>query len=297
MKEEELIKKLENAELPEIELQSHQRRLRMALLAAGYLQRRPRVTILDLAKSKMKGGIDIIMRGLVSRQPVWKTAVIGVLALALITGLTIALPSLTGQSAEALATDIVQNSPEVRTALGGGEVTVVKVIKVVDDKGTVICRGEIGLLTAEVDLKTKEVTEWEVVPMPQLTEEEKEAAINIARADPRVQEILDQGAFIHNVHPMYSFGAKVNLETGETEEFSETLAVVVLASDLNGWESWFVHVDLAGKKVIRIINPKEFEELSPSSDEYEIEYFHILEGPVEEPVFRIGKGGIEKGTQ
>jgi len=39
MKEEELIKRLENVELPEIELQSHRRRLRMALLDAGYLQR------------------------------------------------------------------------------------------------------------------------------------------------------------------------------------------------------------------------------------------------------------------
>ena len=296
MKEEELIKKLESVELPEIELQSHQRQLRMALLNAGYLQRQREVAILELAKSKVKGGIDMI-RSLVSRQPIWKTAVIGVLALALITGLAIALPALTGQSAEALAADIAKNSPQIQAALGDGEVQVVKVIKIVDGKGTVIAKGEIGIVTAEVDLKTKEITKVEVVPMPQLTEEEKEAAINVARADPRVQEILDQGAFIHNVHPMYSFGARVNLETGETEEFSETLAVVVLASDLNGWESWFVHVDFAGKKVIRIINPKEFEEATPASDEYEIEYFHSLEGPEEEPAFRIGKGGIEKGTQ
>jgi len=39
MKEEELIKRLENVELPDIKLQSHRRRLRMALLDAGYLQR------------------------------------------------------------------------------------------------------------------------------------------------------------------------------------------------------------------------------------------------------------------
>ena len=45
MKEEELIKKLENVELPTIELQSHRRRLRMALLDAGYLKRQRGVTI------------------------------------------------------------------------------------------------------------------------------------------------------------------------------------------------------------------------------------------------------------
>ena len=134
MKEEELIKKLENAKVPDIKLESHQRRLKMALLDAGYLNRQPRVTILGLAKSKIKGGIDIIMRGLVSRQPVWKTALASVLAIALVIGLTIALPSLSGQSSEALAAEIAEDSPQIRAALGDGEVQAVKIIKIVDGK-------------------------------------------------------------------------------------------------------------------------------------------------------------------
>jgi hypothetical protein len=67
MKEEELVRKLENIVLPDIKLQSHQRRLRMALLAASYLQRQQRITTLELVKSKLKAGKDIMIRGLISR--------------------------------------------------------------------------------------------------------------------------------------------------------------------------------------------------------------------------------------
>lgn len=292
MKEEELIKKLENAELPEIELQSHRRRLRMALLAAGYLQRRPRVTILELAKSEIKGGIDIIMKGLVSRQPVWKTALASVSAIALIIGLTIALPSLTGQSSEALAAEIAESSPEVKLALGDQEIEVVKVIKIVDGKGTVICEGMMGrLVTAKVDLESEEVTEVkvaiEIVDMPELSEADEQEAINIARADPGVKELLNQGASIGMVFPMYSFGMRTDMETGETEEFSGMLVRVAIEL---GEKSWIAHVDLAEGKVVRLI---EIQKLLPVGT-FELEYFDVdEEGRVE---LYIGNGGIEKNT-
>ena len=270
MKEEELIKKLENVKLPRIELQSHQRGLRMALLAAGYLKRQRRATILDLAKSKMKRGIDIMIRGLVSRQPVWKPVLASALAIALIIGLTVGLSSLNGQSSEALAAEIAENSPQVKAALGDEEVQVVKVIMIVDDKGTVICQGELGIITAEVDLKTKVVTE--VVPMPELTEEEKEEAINIARADPKVQELLDKGASIGKVSPMFFFGARVNEETGEIEEFEETLVRVEITL---GETIWIAHVDLAEGRVVRLreITPMLMESHSDPEGKWKIEYF------------------------
>ena len=84
MKEEELIKKLEGVELPEIELQSHRRWLRMALLSAGYPKRQWGVTVCGSVKSKMKVGVDIITKGLASQQPVWKVAIISVCVLALV---------------------------------------------------------------------------------------------------------------------------------------------------------------------------------------------------------------------
>lgn len=120
MREEELIKKLENVEPPRIEQQDHRRRLRMALLVAH--QRRPGVTTWGLAKSKVKRGIDMIGRDLVSRQPVWKIAVTGVLVVALIAGLAIAL-AFTGQPIRALY-DLEGLSPALRESLRRGEPSV-----------------------------------------------------------------------------------------------------------------------------------------------------------------------------
>jgi len=268
MKEEELIKKLENIELPDIKLQSHQRRLRIALLDAGYLKSHRWGTVLELVKSKVKGIKEVMTTSLVLRQPVWRTILVGVLAIALITGLVITLPSLTGQSVQALAADIAQNSPQVRAALGGGEVQVVKVIKVVDDKGTVICKGELGIITAEVDLKREVVTE--VITLPELTTADEQKVIDIARADSRIKELLDKGASIGNVSSMYSFGVRWNAETGEAEEFSEMSVQVTIEL---GERTWAAHVDLTDAKVIRLEETTPGARESYSSAEGKVEYF------------------------
>jgi hypothetical protein len=247
MKEEKLIKKLESVKLPEIELQSHRRRLRTALLNAGYLQRQREVAILELAKSKVKGGIDTMIRGLVSRQPVWKTAVVSILALALVIGLSLTIPSLSTKSVYAQAAEIAQNSPQVQAALGGGEVQEVKV-KVVGDKGTVTLVGETGLVTAEVDMKSKKVTVTHIAR--EWTEAEKQKAIDIAKADPRVQELLNKGASIANeVASMYSFETRMNAETGKMEEITEELVGVEITL---GETTWLAEVDLANGKVVRL---------------------------------------------
>ena len=298
MKEEELIKKLENVELPRIELQSHRCRLRMALLDAGYLQRQREVAILELAKSKAKGVKDTMIRGLVSRQPIWKTATVSMLAVALVLGLSLTIPSLSTESVYAQAAEIAQNSPELQAALGDGEVQVVKVIKVVDGKGTVIAKGETGVLTAEVDLKTKEVTVTTPVLTPEQTIARNQEAIDIAKADPRVKELLDMGATIGGdtgkVSFMYSFGSRMNAETGEVEDFSETLMGVEIE-----WveKNYVAYVDLTEGMVVRLIETTLGATESYSGPEGKVEYFRTEEGPVEEPAFHIGKDGIERNTQ
>ncbi|MFC1938372.1 hypothetical protein ACFLWH_01785 [Chloroflexota bacterium] len=245
MKEEELIRKLENVELPDIKLQSHQRRLRMALLDAGYLKRQSGVTILELVKSKIKGVKDTMIKGLVSRQPIWKTAVFGTLALALVIGLSLTIPTHTNESA--YAADIVQNSPKVQAVLGDGEVEVVKVI-VIDGKATVIAKGKKGIVKADVDLKTKDVTEVDKMTEP--TADEKQEAIDIAKADPMTKELLDTGAMISIVSPTWYYGM-MNLETGEIEEVSETYVKVVI----EGIESKYVaYVDLTEGRVVKLID-------------------------------------------
>jgi len=237
---------------------------------------------------------DTMIRGLVSRQPVWKTAVVSMLTLALVVGLSLTIPSLSTKSAYAQAADIAQNSPQVQAALGEEEIEVVKVIKLVDDKGTVMCEGTMGrLITAEVDLESQEVTEVkvaiEIVDMPELSEADEQEAINIARADPGVKELLDQGASIGMVFPMYSFGMRTDMETGETEEFSGMLVRVAIEL---GEKRWLAHVDLVEGKVVRLI---EIETLMPVGT-FELESLNVdeEEGRVE---LYIGNGGIERNTQ
>jgi len=59
MKEEELIKKLENTVLPGIEVQSHRLRLRTALLNSEYFKEQAEGGVFSLAKSKIKGGVEM----------------------------------------------------------------------------------------------------------------------------------------------------------------------------------------------------------------------------------------------
>lgn len=251
MKEEELIKKLKNAKLPDIELQSHQSRLKMALLDAGYPQKQREVSFWELAKSKLKGVKDTMIKGLISRQPVWKTATVGILALALVIGLGLAIPSLTAESAYAQAEEIVQNSPEVSAALGAdGEAQLINIIEIdlLDGTGTVIAQGKAGIVSASVDLEAKRVIE--VALLVELTEASRQEAIDIAKADPRVKELLDSGATIGEISTMYISGAMGNVETGEIEEFSQALVTV----EIRGSEKIYVaQIDLAEGKVVNLL--------------------------------------------
>jgi hypothetical protein len=274
MKEEELIKKLEKVELPLIELESHRRRLRVAVLNADQLlNEQPRVTTLALAKSKVSRGMDTIRRGLVSRQPVWKTSLVCILTVALIAGLAVALPLLIGQSPEALAASIVRNSPEVWAALvvkpiEAGQVDVhsvavalvrVELIEEDGDNARVLVRGEWGrYAVADVNLGAKEVTR--VYKFPEFSDEEKARAIEIVQADPKVQELLDKGGTIYKVIPLAigdadgAISFKLDDEEGEiTVENGRILPAAVIVEDN---QTWLIFVDIDEGEVVRILDPE-----------------------------------------
>lgn len=199
MNEEELIKKLERVDLPKIEVQGHRRRLRMALLQSQYFEEEPKVAVSNQAKSKMKGGINML-KGLISWRPVWKLALVSTLVLALIVGSALLIPSLFGPSPEVRAAEIARISPEVR-ALVGGE-PVIRGVKVVGGTGYVLCQGPEVSIVCEVDVKTgEELKLVRVVKPPELSDEGKAKAIEIAKADSRVQELLDRGGTIDKVFP------------------------------------------------------------------------------------------------
>jgi len=74
MKEEELIKKLESTELPDVELESHRRALKMALLNSDYSKKNREATFLETVKVRTSGVLDTISGAMTARRPVWRTA-------------------------------------------------------------------------------------------------------------------------------------------------------------------------------------------------------------------------------
>jgi hypothetical protein len=92
----------------------------MALLSSDCLQnqRDGSLPALVRAKIEIKGGIDFMLRGLVSRQPVWKFGVVG-LIIVVAMGLAIFLPSPAGQGRKCWQQKWLLNSPVVQAALNG----------------------------------------------------------------------------------------------------------------------------------------------------------------------------------
>ncbi|MDY6907873.1 MAG: zf-HC2 domain-containing protein [Chloroflexota bacterium] len=234
-------------------------------------EERPQGALWGLARSTLRGGGDRVMRGLVSRQPVWKVALVATAAVAIAIGLSVGIPHAGTASAYAQAADMAYNSPEVRDALGG-DVATLSVVKVVDGVGTVVCGGELGaLVVAEVDLELKAVN---VVLTPKLTEAEEQEAIAIAAADPGVQGLLDQGATIGGCSPLYAFGMRVS-DSGEREPVDFSLSMVQVQIEM-GDRSWAAHVDLDEGTVAMLIEttPMGPDGLIPGSVTWDGEEFH-----------------------
>ena len=204
MKKEDLIKKLENIDLPEIELQSHRRRLRMALLNSGYFKKK---TIMKTIKH---------------------FALIGAPAIAVVLALifTVINPKLQ----EVRAIEIAKNDPQIRKLMEENGV-VIKEVKVKGDKAYVLLalseaklpsvlkgeeidllrkKGTFGIVTsengelqiftgavAEISLGPKRVAHIKIkrleaknIPITPLTEEEKSKAIEIAKSEQKIKEII-----------------------------------------------------------------------------------------------------------
>ena len=237
MKQDDLIKKLENIEIPEIEIQSHKQRLKMTLL-----------TRLNFAKQNF-GGQDsgyfwnkIMLKKLVPA---------GVaLALILVVGFSVIQPKL--QIARAM--EIAKNDPQIQQLMEDYGVEI-KEVKLQDGKAYVLLalpeekvpqvlnlerktpegesvkvqsgqffithkdpktgemRESSGSI-AEIDLKAKKVEKLEMIEetkidITPLTEAEKTRAIEIAKSDPKVKVMLPAGAEVVAVKPLPPLKLKI----------------------------------------------------------------------------------------
>ncbi len=162
-------------------------------------------------------------------------------------------------SPEALAASIVRNSPEVQAALNGEKIEEVEVTtKVVDDEGEVLLvwvRTETRAVATEVNLERKKVTELIRVDVPEFKAGDEQKAIDIAKADSRVQELLAQGAVINEV----SLGHSINIEDitgpdGVTRKEGSVKVTGTVFIELGG-KVWHATVDLDDEKLLGLAKP------------------------------------------
>ena len=232
-----------------------------------------RIAVFNLSKSKLRRGVNTLKRGLCSQQPVWKPLA-GVLAAVIIASLALIIPPHLGQSQEVLAAEIAQNDPQVHELIPEG--SIVKVTKIVRPGQSGIFHvlflipgesiwaeqdeGEAVLIDALVNVREKKViglraVSTEGTPITPLSVADKKKAIEIARANSEVQEILDSGAIIRNVIQLPFF------QPPEGSLTEKVVAVVLMTPLLDsqakkapepGSQKWIIAIDLGEEKVVRI---------------------------------------------
>ncbi len=232
---EEIVQKLENCELPEIEIERHRVWLRQALLDTGVLKRQPDVSFPESVRILYANVSDLMSRWLLSRQPVWKMALVGAFTLVVVVIASLMLPKYSTDSVYARAMNIVKNSPEIQAVTGNTTLKDIQVL--VDDDNRVILRFTSGLIlfTAEINLESGKVLY--VSTCPELTEEERQTAIDIAEADSRIMELFRDGATILRCRGGFDYAT------------NKEIAVMVIEHNHN---VWFVYIDLDNNSIPRI---------------------------------------------
>jgi hypothetical protein len=166
-------------------------------------------------------------------------------------GLVLVQSLLPGQLSTAQAADLARSDPQVAAILRG-DIAVVTVTGVVSDVATVVVQDSHGqAVTVTVDLRSRIVTE--VHQGPQLSDALTAAALAVVRADPRTGGLLERGATLGRMVPIFVTGEAIDPTTGLTKESSETWAQVPL--ELDGQE-WMAYVNLPAARIDQLLDPQ-----------------------------------------
>ena len=268
MKKEELIRKLENAKLPDLLVVSHKERLKKLLLekpaarrAAGKSPDRPWAWSLTAVFNWL-------------RAPAWRAAAASAIVLLIIGAAGAVTFYLSSPSPAAIAASIVKNDPGIQQKLGGtGEIIIVRV-EVRDSIASVVCGRSVGdFIEADVDINGRVVVSsrrYEAVFLPELPAEARDGAIKIALTDPAVKEMVAQGGLIGGVLPIFSSVSKIALVNGNILEVTPAASQAIVPILYDG-KSWLVEVNLEEGRIDHIIEPQS--NLSPY---LEIRYAQIV---------------------
>jgi len=149
----------------------------------------------------------------VAGRPIWHPALISLVAVIIIVGAIVGVIYPRGGNNVAQAADAARGNPQVQAILGEEDIEVIKV-EIADPNAYVHLSSRQATVEVQVDLETIEVrtillqashTFGPPVDRPELTEDEKAKAIEIAEADPYIQRILGHGFALSeptSIHPV-----------------------------------------------------------------------------------------------
>lgn len=255
MEENDLIKKLENLDLPEIKIPSYQKKLRTALVSSNYFEKK---TFFDIFKKPILLAVPSF-------------------ALILILGIVVLQPKLT----EAKVLNIAKVNPEIKKLIETQNMNLGEV-KVKDGKAYVLLNvsspeetnpsieiektdtnqnENIEGAVIEINLEQNEVTNINPISgedINPLDSQEKESAQKIAEAEEIVKDILPKEATIE----------KIQSSLSEKIEFVEKDDEIEVKSSPKAEKKAKVHYTSDGKKWVVEVNldEKRVEKIEYSSD-------------------------------
>jgi hypothetical protein len=168
-----------------------------------------------------------------------------------VVGLLFVQALLPGQLSTAQAADVARSDPQV-VAILRGDIAIVTVTSVVNDVATVVVQDSHGqAVTVTVDLRSRIVTN--VYQGPQLSRALTAAALAAVRTDPRTSALLERGATVGRIVPIFVTGEAIDPTTGLSKKSTETWAQVPLALD---GQEWMAYVNLPAARIDQLVDPQ-----------------------------------------
>ena len=251
---EELTKKLEHVELPNIQVPGHRRALRQVLMQEIYPDHLLEMGLYPDRSNSRPGALWTWLKG-----PLWRPALASILGISLIGAIFVGFFYAVTPSPSVIAADVVKKDPAIQQKLSGsGDIIIVRV-DVQDRMAHVVCGRGIGdFIEADVDIKDRSVVNtkrFEGLFLPELPPEANENALNIALLDSRVKSMMDQGAMVGRVFPLFSSISSIAISDGNLVKITPSTCHAIVPLCVGG-KTWLIEVDLEQKRVARIIEPQ-----------------------------------------
>ncbi len=189
----------------------------------------------------------------------WKTATAGVLAVALIVSMAIAIPILTGHSEKLSAAEIALADPAVQAALGDNNTEEMGVTERATGISRVVIKLSEGFLIVDVDTKTHCVINVVEQTSSNISEQR---ALDIAQNDQRVQELLDSGMTMYfgsafdlypDTFPESELKKLGDLGITDTDSLIGFIATISISANQQDDPSYVVYINLSTEKVAGVV--------------------------------------------